>query len=599
MSGGSTQRRLAAILSADVVDYSGHMARDDAATLRAMRTLRERVRSSFGAAGGRVVDAVGDGFLAEFPSVVTAAEAAAGLTSALRSAATADPDALELRIGIHVGDILEDDERRIYGDAVNVSARVMALADPGAVFLSSAAQSHLGRREGLATRYVGEFEVKNVASAVAVHRIVDRDPDARDGEARAATKRAPGSAIRLEDWEGLPAVAVLPFDNMSSDPDQEFLADGLVEDLITALSCSRWFSVIARNSSFVYKGKPISIPEVSRDLGARYIVEGSIRRSGSRVRVTGQLIDGTTGAHVWAERYDRELDDLFDLQDELTLAITGALIPSVQGAERSRAMAKSPKNLGAWECLHRGIWYLGHFTAEDQRQAQALFERATELAPRWGLPFAAQAWSCVVSITFELTDDVVATLQSGMRLAERAVTLSPNDVEAQHALGWTSTFARQYDAAKKAFERGLELNPSAAGCYHGIGYVQSMCDRPEEALEPLKRSILLSPQDPQLHFRRGHLGQVYLQLGRHDEAIEEVHAAIALRQDYGFFYLLAAALGLSERLDEGRAVLREAAAKFPNNRVEGLRAFLSPTLYALHRTGLERLGLGLETGVAE
>ena len=589
------QRRLVALLHGDVVGYSRHMARDDAETLVAMRALREQVRAIFAKAGGRLVDSVGDEFLAEFPSIVNATEAASKLAVERRGAKSEDRHALELRIGIHVGDVLEDREARLYGDAVNIAARVMALADPGGILLSSTAQGHLGVRPNIKTRYAGEFEVKNFARAVPVHRVVlpgEDDQDALEPGAAAGNDAVdPSRLTPLEQIAALPAIAVLPFDNMSRDPDQDFLADGLVEDLITALSCSRWFSVIARNSSFVYKGKPVSIPEVSRELGARYIVEGSIRRSGSRVRVTGQLIDGTTGAHVWADRYDREFDDLFELQDELTLAITAAVIPSVQGAERSRAMAKPRQDLNAWECLHRGTWHLGHYNAEDQKRACEFFERASEFSPRWGLPFAAQAWSRVLSITFEMVDDVVDAARSGLRLAERAVLLSPNDVEAQHALGWASIFTRQYDTALKAFERGVELNPSAAGCYHGIGFVHSMCDRADRSLEPLRRSILLSPQDPQLHFRRGHLGQVLLQLERYDEAIEEVRAAITLRRDYGFYYLLAAAHGLAGQLEEGRAIAQDAESKFSDNRIEGLRAFLSPTLYALHLDGVKRLGL--------
>jgi len=579
------QRRLAAIVCADVVDYTRHMARDDAETLTAMRALRERVRDRFATDEGRVVDSVGDGFLAEFASLVNATRSAAELTEELAREAALNPNALELRIGIHVGDILEDAEGRIYGDAVNVAARIMGLAEPGGIFLSSAAELHLGRRHGLETRLVGEFEGKNLSSKIVVYQVV---PNTSDAESSPRAKQ--GSApTQLEKSAGLPAIAVLPFDNMSSDPDQEFLADGLVEDLITALSCSRWFSVIARNSSFVYKGKPISVPEVSRQLGARYVVEGSIRRAGSRVRVTGQLIDGTTGAHVWAERYDREVDDLFDLQDELTLAITGALIPSVQRAERSRAMAKAPHSLDAWECLHRGIWHLDRHTAKDQAQACEFFERASSLAPRWGLPWAAQAWSRVLAITFGVADDVLEALQSGLRFAERAAMLSPGDVEAQHALGWTSTFARQYETAQKAFERGIELNPSSAGCHHGIGFVHSMRERPDLALEPLERSILLSPRDPQLHFRRGHLGQALFQLERYDEAIDEVRASITLRHDFGFSFLLAAIYGMDGRIDEGRAIAKETQAKFPKHRVEALQAFLSPTLFELHLRGLERL----------
>ncbi|MCG8588280.1 MAG: adenylate/guanylate cyclase domain-containing protein [Proteobacteria bacterium] len=588
MSEEPVRRRLAAVVSADVVDYTLHMARDEPGTLRAIRALRDLAREIVAEGSGRVVDAVGDALLAEFPSVVNATSAAVAVNRRLAADDASDREVLTLRIGIHVGEVLEDAEGQLYGEAVNVAARIMALGGSGDILLSAAAQTHLGRRAGVETRFVGEYEVKNVSSAIEVHRVFDPTTDAENtaGPERLAPIREP---TQLERVSGLPAIAVLPFDNMSSEPDQDYLADGLVEDLITALACSRWFAVIARNSTFVYKGRAVSIREASRELGARYIVEGSVRRVGSRVRVTGQLIDGTTGAHVWAERYDREVADLFDLQDELTQALTGALIPSVQGAERARAMAKPAHNLDAWESLHRGIWHLGIDTLEDHEQARRWFAHATRLAPRWGLPYAAQAWSRVLDITYEFAEDVVKSLSEGFRCAERAVALSPDDVEARNALGWISAFARRYDDARKAFERGIDLNPSAAGCHHGVGFVLSMCDRPEEALKPLRHAVLLSPQDPQLDFRRGHLGQALFQLGRYDEAIDEVRASLELRHAYGFAYLLAAALGMAGRLEEGREVVAEAQGRFPDNRVEGLRNFLSPDLYALHLEGLSRL----------
>ena len=581
MSEATPRRRLAAILCADVVDYTKHTTRDERGTLDRVRALREAARSLAAEHDGRIVDAVGDNFMAEFASVVNAALFAMAASRRLEEAQKDDDHALLLRIGIHVGDILEDEDRCLYGDAVNLAARVMTVGDPGTICVSSAAQIHLASRAELSTRFLGEYEVKNFARPVGVHIV--------ELERQAPTARTPESP--LESSFGRPAIVILPFDNMSSDPDQEFLADGLVEDLTTALSASSWFTVIARNSAFSYKGGPINITKVSQELGARYVVEGSVRRAGKRVRVNVQLIEGVTGHHIWAEKYDRDMDDLFALQDELTDSISGVLVPTLTGAERKRVMAQPERDFDAWECLHRGTCYIDGKRAADHLQARKWLSRAMELAPRWGMPHANDALALVLAITFELTDDVVAALQQGLASAERGAQLSPLDAEAQHALGWITAFARQYDRSQTAFERGLELNASMAGCYHGLGFTHSLNGRPEDAIPLLERSILLSPHDPQMHFRRGHLGQAFFQIGRYDEAIEYSLAGLELKDEYGFTYLAAAACGMAGRREQGRALLDRAKTRFPDNSVESLRTFLSEPLYALHLEGIAQLAV--------
>ena len=581
MSEATPRRRLAAILCADVVDYTKHTTRDERGTLDRVRALREAARSLAAEHDGRIVDAVGDNFMAEFASVVNAALFAMAASRRLEEAQKDDDHALLLRIGIHVGDILEDEDRCLYGDAVNLAARVMTVGDPGTICVSSAAQIHLASRAELSTRFLGEFEVKNFARPVGVHIV--------ELERQAPTVRTPESP--LESSFGRPAIVILPFDNMSSDPDQEFLADGLVEDLTTALSASSWFTVIARNSAFSYKGGPINITKVSQELGARYVVEGSVRRAGKRVRVNVQLIEGVTGHHIWAEKYDRDMDDLFALQDELTDSISGVLVPTLTGAERKRVMAQPERDFDAWECLHRGTCYIDGKRAADHLLARKWLSRAMELAPRWGMPHANDALALVLAITFELTDDVVAALQQGLASAERGAQLSPLDAEAQHALGWITAFARQYDRSQTAFERGLELNASMAGCYHGLGFTHSLNGRPEDAIPLLERSILLSPHDPQMHFRRGHLGQAFFQIGRYDEAIEYSLAGLELKDEYGFTYLAAAACGMAGRREQGRALLDRAKTRFPDNSVESLRTFLSEPLYALHLEGIAQLAV--------
>ncbi len=310
------------------------------------------------------------------------------------------------------------------------------------------------------------------------------------------------------------------------------------------------------------------------------------------MRVTAQLIDGATGHHIWADRYDRDLNDLFALQDELTEAIAAVLVRSVAGAERTRVLAQPDRDLDAWSSLHRGMAVMRRAAASEFREARRRFQRAAELAPSWGMPHAMEALSLVLAITFERTDDVMAALQDGLKSARRGVELSPNDAEAHHALGWIAAFARKYRQAGQAFERGIALNSSMAGCYHGLGFTHSLNDRPEEAVPLLERCILLSPQDSQMDFRRGHLGQAHFQLGHYQEAMDQVQAALELKEQYGFTYLAAAIQGMAENLDEGRSWLERARTRFPDLSVESLRAFLSPPLYALHLEGIAKLGEG-------
>ena len=364
-----------------------------------------------------------------------------------------------------------------------------------------------------------------------------------------------------------------------------------MEDLTAALSSSSWFTIISRNSAFAYKGQAFKVTDISRELGARYIVEGSVRRVGSRVRVTAQLIEGATGHHLWADHYDRELDDLFALQDDLTEAIAGVLVPLVASAEHSRAMEHSGRNLDSWASLHRGMVHLSKRLAAEHDEARQWFHRARELDPRWGLPLAMDALALVLAITYEQVDDVLAALQEARRIAEQAVLISPNDAEAQNALGWVTAFARQYDRSERAFQRGLDLNSSMAGSYHGLGFTRSMTGRPEEAIALLERSILLSPHDNQLNFRLGHLGQAHFQLGQCDEAIANVTAALELRDEYGFSYLLAAIHGLAGNSAAGREIVEHTRARYPDNSVAALQAFLSPELYDLHVEGLSKLDL--------
>jgi adenylate cyclase len=361
-------RRLSAIIAADVVGYSRMMGRDEAGTLARLKALRaEFLHPKVAEYGGRIVKTTGDGALIEFPSAVYAVSHAVDvqLGMAERNKNLPSDRQIQLRFGINVGDVIIDEED-IYGDGVNVAARLEALAQPGGICISARVYEYIGDRLDVAFDDLGEQTVKNIAEPVHVYRI------------RLAESAGPivGDSLESLPLPNKPSIAVLPFVNMSGDSEQEYFADGITEDLITALSRIRWFFVIARNSCFAYKGQSLDIRDVARKLGVAYVLEGSVRRAGNRVRITAQLIDGRSGNHVWAQRYDREMEDIFAVQDEITATLAGAIEPELGKAERERARAKRPDELRAWDLCQRGLWHTYKRTREDLVEAQRLFRKA-------------------------------------------------------------------------------------------------------------------------------------------------------------------------------------------------------------------------------
>jgi len=383
MADERVQRRLAAIVAADVVGYSGLMEHDEAGTLARLKSLRAEVfdptTTRF---GGRVFKNTGDGALSEFASAVDAVQSAVEVQRAL-AARNADLPAdarIILRIGISLGDVIVDGDD-LYGNGVNIAARMEGLAEPGAICVSGNVHEHVCNTLDVTFEDLGEQVVKNIDRPVRSYRVHLESA----AELVATTEPLP--------LPEKPSIAVLPFQNMSGDAEQEFLADGVAEDIITALSRLRWLFVIARNSTFAYKGASSDVRDVARDLGVRYVLEGSVRRAGSRVRVTGQLVDATTGNHIWAERYDRDIEDIFELQDEITTAIVRAVDPEIQGAERERALRKRPENLTAWDYYQRGLWHLARLTRDDLDQATEHLSEAISADPRFAPAWAVKSFT--------------------------------------------------------------------------------------------------------------------------------------------------------------------------------------------------------------
>jgi adenylate cyclase len=381
----SQTRRLAAILAADVAGYSRLMGADEEGTLERLKALRrELLDPKIAEHHGRVVKTTGDGLLMEFPSVVDAVRCAVEVQQAMpdRNTGVAADNRIELRIGINLGDVIVEGDD-LYGDGVNIAARIEALADAGGVFVSNTVHDHVRDRLPFVFEDLGEQQVKNIARPVRVYRV-------RDAGTTVKSPSAPvPPVLTLPDK---PSIAVLPFANMSGDPEQEYFADGMVEEIITALSRIRWLFVIARNSSFIYKGQAVDVKQVGRELGVRYVLEGSVRKAGGRVRITAQLIDATSSVHLWADRFDRALDDVFALQDELTISVVGAIEPSLRKAEIERARRKRPDSLDAYDLYLRALPLASTAMPEDADKALPLLEEAIRLEPDYSAAHAVLAW---------------------------------------------------------------------------------------------------------------------------------------------------------------------------------------------------------------
>jgi adenylate cyclase len=587
------ERRLSAILAADVVGYSRLMSKDETGTLERLKTLRRvLVQPKIAERGGRIVKLMGDGLLAEFPSVVEAVQSAIDIQQEVteREPDISDDRRIRLRIGINLGDIIVEGSD-IYGDGVNVAARLEALADPGGIFISGTVFDHVKGKVSLDFEDLGEQQVKNIDDPVRVYRVV-LDSGINEGKA-AGTSPSSATVLELPDK---PSVAVLPFNNMSDDPEQDYFADGISEDLITALSKIRWFFVIARASTFTYKNRAVDVTQVAKDLGVRYVLEGSVRKGGNRVRITAQLIDATTGQHVWAERYDRELADIFALQDEMAQTIVGAIEPELGAAERERAARKAPENLDAWETYQRGLWHMWTFLEEDNAEARRLFRRARELDPKFALAFAHEAYSHYVTVIMGWTDDPDASLAAGMTAAKKALALDDKDAVAYFALGRVQTMLGEHDSAIAALESSLALNPSFAQANHGLGMAQAFAGQLDDAIDSFGRAERLSPRDPLLWAFTITHGLACILARDNETALQLARQTLQIPRASGYWphAVLAASLAHQDQIEEARAAVAEALRAKPNLSLSYLKSTLltkqpeglNPYLDGLRKAGL-------------
>ena len=550
------QRRLAAILVADVVGYSRMMEADEAGTLARLKTVRSELfdpkTEQF---GGRIFKNTGDGALAEFGSAVDAVQCAVEIQRRLARRNSKEPEnrRIILRIGINLGDVIVEGED-IYGDGVNVAARLESLAEPGMVYVSGSVFDQVVGKLDAAFDDLGEQKVKNISKPVRVYR-------ARGETGEEATYGDVSAVAPLPDK---PSIAVLPFNNLSGDLDQEYFADGITEDIITGLSRFRSLFVIARNSTFAYKGKSPDVREVARDLGVRYILEGSVRRVGERIRITGQLIDAGTGNHLWAERYDRELEDIFAVQDEVTEAIVAAIAPEIGDVERQRAQRKAPDNLDAWDLYQRGLVPYYASTEEGLRTAIEQFDRVNKIDPTFAPAFAMAAEARWRYVLHFVPDDRGEVLNQAREKAYKAITLDPRDpICLRNDARMHSMFGR-HDVAISKIEEAIALNPNDALSHHFLGAFLCSAGRAKEAIPHIDHAMRLSPRDIFLTGMLTHRAFALFDLERYEEAFEWVRrASLSPNPRTMTFALLTAVLTKLGRPEEARAALDDLFAHAP------------------------------------
>jgi adenylate cyclase len=587
------RRKLIAILSADVKGYSRLMGEDDEATVRTLTAYREVISVVIQKHRGRVVDSPGDNILAEFASVVDAVRSAVEMQEELRirNAELSEDRKMEFRIGINLGDVIYEEEQ-IYGDGVNVAARIEGLADAGDICISRDAYVQVKKKLSLGYEYWGEHSVKNIDEPVQVYRVllepevVGKVIDEKKERPRRwrwvavaavililvvavaaiwnfhlRSSFSPEKGAFLEtkstSLTEKPSIAVLPFKNLGGDPEQEYFSDGITNDIITDLSKFRELSVIASNTVFTYKDNPVKVKDVSRDLGVRYVLEGSVQKIGGRLRINSQLIDANTGHHLWAERYDKDLRDLFKLQNEIVQTIVSKMAIQIEETERARVMRKSTDNLRAYDYLLRGQEHFYQRTRKGSKEARIMFQKAIEIDPRYSSAYAALAWAHLDDFFYGWTMFPEKSLQRAHDIAKEALSFEESNALAHSALGSIYLRRTQYDLAMSELQRAIELNPNDAQSQTMLGSVMLYSGRKDEAIYWKESAMRLNPRRDRGLFMT--LAQAYYLNGRHEDAIIVLKKGVADQPDFvGNYIMLAAAyaqVGLTEEAKRSAATV--------------------------------------------
>ncbi len=591
MNQGHYKRKLSAVLSADAKDYSRLMGKDELGTISTLKGHREIMVTLIQRYQGRVVDSPGDNLLVEFASVVDAVASAVEIQKELKLKNDQFPKAsrMEFRIGINIGDVLED-EGCIYGDGVNIAARIESLADVGGVCISGTAYDQIGKKLSLGYEYLGEKTVKNIEKPVRIYRVLTEPEDVGKvvGEKRFLGKILSKSAMTtiivlalaaggLTGWNiylhqskrveaaslekmayplpDKPSIAVLPFDNISGDPEQEYFSDGLTEQIITSLSKIPFMFVIARNSTFTYKGKPVKVQKVAEDLGVRYVLEGSVKRSGDRLRISARLIDAVTGYHLWSERYDRQMEDIFTLQDKITLKILTAMQVELTEGKQMVWAKDYPGSLEAYEKFIRARYHMNRGTKQDNEQARRLLKEVIELDTEYAEYAAAcmlGGWTAFYDAKFGWSNDPEKSIESALGCAKMCIANDSPMKNGHSLLGAVYHLKGRYEDAIFEVEQAIALNPNAADHYALLGEITGSAGRWEEGIPILEKAIRLNPFPPGYYYYI--VGLSYMMTERYEDSIKTYKRSLKVTPDFLLSHLgLTAAYILSGRVEEAEA----------------------------------------------
>ena len=590
MAEDRVDRRLAAIWAGDIAGYSRLMGVDEEGTLRQLKAHRkELVDPKITEHRGRIVKTTGDGMLVEFFSVVDAVRCAVDIQRGMgeRNASVPADKRIEFRIGINVGDIIIDGDD-IFGDGVNVAARLQTLADPGGIMVSSIVHDQVRDKLSFGFDDMGEQSVKNIARPIGVHRVslAETAPSAAAQSSAATSKFEPASSNR-------PSIAVLPFANMSGDPEQEYFADGISEDIITGLSKLRWFFVIARNSSFAYKGKAVDVKRAARELGVRYVLEGSVRKGGNRVRITAQLIDAATGNHIWADRYDGDLTDVFALQDEITKKVVAAIEPKLLEAEGIRSQNRSPEDLDAWDMMIHANSLFWRLTKADGEAAIAILRRTIERYPDYGPAHSMLAFMLLLSqLTGWKREEALG--KQAASFAERAAELDDSDPWAHLALGYVALSRRRTDEAVEEFQRALDLNPNFAVAHGYLAMALALDGRSEKAIAHAEQAIHMSPHDPQNAIFNMTIAVAHYLAGRYPEAVAFGRKSIQQRTQFTSGHrIYIASLAQAGQIEQAREALARVKELFPEMSIAWIKQYVPYTAGPMDKflEGMRKAGL--------
>ncbi len=583
MPGEKVERKLTAILSADVKGFSRLMGEDEVGTLRTLNAYREAIDALIAQHRGRVVDAAGDSLLAECASAVDAVQCAVEIQSTLdaRNAELPPGRRMEFRIGINVGDVIIDGPQ-IYGDGVNIAARLEELAEPGGILVAGTVYDQVEAKLTGEYEFLGEQKLKNIARPVRVYRVV---------KAGAIAAKAGREEPELPPPDK-PSIIVLPVVNMSNDPEQEYFSDGITEDITTELSRMSGLFVISRNSAFTYKGRAAKVKDIGREMGVRYVLEGSVRKAGDRVRITAQLIDATTGHHLWAERYDRPLTDIFAVQDEIVRRIVTTLKLQLSLSEQGVRVRKSTADLDAYDLYLRGTALLWRFTKDANAQARQLYEQAIALDPRYASAYASLGLSYAFDWIFQWSRDR-QTLARAAEMAQAAITLNAALPHAHTTLGYACLWQDRHEQAVAEARRAIALEPNNAHAHVALGHFLTHAGRPEETVALVKRAMRLNPRYPVAYLLT--LGNGYFFTGRYEEALAAYRAYAARNPDFAAAHVgLAMSYSMLGRDDEARAEAAELMRLEPGASLEAVKVifpFKDPAMLELMLAALRKAGL--------